>query len=934
MKGHSYTLIITFVVLSMIGLALLPRLSVQLSPSPNSGSLTVHYAWPGVSPQVMEQQVTASLEGVFATLPGIRKVSSVSAYGSAYITLEIDKHTNTDQLRFEVAMLIRQLYPKLPKEVSYPVLTLNAPGEEEKQKPLMILQLNGNAAASDLQRFAEEQVKPRLAQTDGIYEINIYGGNHYEWVLEYDQQRLETHDIAEKELISALQEELSQKSLGTATLENGNQISVGLGSAAANQSFTNWVHTNQAGGLRLLNGRLVRLSDFVTVSRREQPPTSFYRLNGRNAVNLILSAEAGVNQIELANTIRRQLKTLSSTFPPGYRVDVEYDATEFIRENLQKIYIQTGAAVLILLLFVWLTSRSWRYTLLIVLGLVVNLALSFIIFYAFRIQIHLYSLAAITTSLGIIIDNTIVMIDHYRRYRNLQVFSALLGATLTTIAGLSVIWFLPDETRLDLADFALVMIITLGVSLAIALFFIPALMERWNFRLRRLDIIPRRRLRRLSALSHVYTSLLRFLLRFRKTAFVVAILAFGLPVFLLPGKLEGDDYWQQKYNAVFGNERYTEEIQPIVNKALGGTVRLFAQYVYEKSYYARPERTALYIRAGLPNQSTLEQMNSVLRLMETHLSHYTEIDRFITNVYSGQEGGIVVYFKPAYEDGSFPYTLKSRMIGLSTETSGITWYIYGVGLGFSQNLGENSIPAFRVVMHGYNYHELEQQAHRLKQRLEAHPRIQQVDINTTPNFWQQRNLYEYNLEADAHHLVMRDISPNTLSESLSTQNVRSQPDLYQFIDGDYEPVKVVPVQNRNFDVWRLKYEPIRLDSQQVKLADFTKVSRQQVSPNVYKEDQQYVRIVAFEYVGGATFGEKLLNKTLKEMHGVMPLGYTARNMDYNWFRDNTRTQYELLALVIVLIYIICAIIFESMRQPFALIMLIPLSFIGVFLAFY
>ena len=151
--------------------------------------------------------------------------------------------------------------------------------------------------------------------------------------------------------------------------------------------------------------------------------------------------------------------------------------------------------------------------------------------------------------------------------------------------------------------------------------------------------------------------------------------------------------------------------------------------VYEKSYYAKNERTSLYVNAGLPNQATIEQMNELYLRVESYLSQFKEIDRFITRIYNGQNGSMTIYFKPEYENGSFPYILKNRMIAFSTEMSGINWDIYGVGQGFSQNLDENSTPTFNVLMYGYNYNELERQATMLKKRLEVHPRIQEVNIN-------------------------------------------------------------------------------------------------------------------------------------------------------------------------------------------------------------
>ena len=944
MKKSSYSLLIAFVVLSIMGIALIPKLSIQLNPSKNSGSLTVSYYWGNVSPEVLERQVSAKLEGAFSTLQGIKKLSSVSGYGNGYITIEIDKTADLDQVRFEVATLVRQLYPQLPKEVSYPTISLNSPDQETQQKPLMSLQFNGQASLSDLKVYAEEQLKPKLAQIEGIYIVNVYGGNRHEWVLSYNRSQLENLQISENEIIRAIKNQYQQSSLGLVYSGEGQQMNVIL--SPKSQNILTQKSAEEIGkdlekiALPLREkdkknlGRIIHFSDILKVSRNEQPIEEFYRINGKNAVTVVVQADIGANQLSLSKTIRAKLAEIAKTLPPTYQTNIEYDATEYIRENLDKIWVQSGLAILILLIFVWLTTRSWRYTVVILLSLIINLALSFIVFYFLKIEIHLYSLAAITTSLGILIDNTIVMIDHYRRYKNLNVFMALLGATLTTIAGLTVIWFLPEETKLDLLDFAVVMIIVLGISLIVALFFVPALIERIDMLPDNQEIKHRKKLRRISKLSRIYTKITLFFLHYRKTSFLLMFLAFGFPVFMLPNRLEETNPLTKYYNPSIGSEYYQENIQPTINKVFGGSLRLFVNYVYEKSYYSKNERTSLYVNAGLPNQATIEQMNELYLRVESYLSQFIEIDRFITRIYNGQNGSMTIYFKPEYENGSFPYILKNRMIALSTEMSGINWDIYGVGQGFSQNLDENSTPTFNVMMHGYNYNELERQANILKKRLEVHPRIQEVNINKSLNYWNNKSLYEFVLETDPKHLALYGRTNAEVYEYLQRQNVRSRPDIYQLMNGEYEQIKVVPDDSKNFDVWSLMNQSVKVDKNIVKLSDFAKSEKQKISPEIHKENQEYLRMVSFEYFGSQNFGDKFLEKTLTEIKPELPLGYTAKKTNYNWYSEEAKQQYWLIGLVIVLIYIICAIIFESLLQPLALIMLIPISFIGVFLTFY
>ena len=390
----------------------------------------------------------------------------------------------------------------------------------------------------------------------------------------------------------------------------------------------------------------------------------------------------------------------------------------------------------------------------------------------------------------------------------------------------------------------------------------------------------------------------------------------------------------KNYNDLMANEWVQETAKPLINRWLGGTMRLFAQYVYESSYYQSPERTILYANAGLPNNSTIEQMNAIFLQMENKVNQYKEVDKCITNIYDAQSGMMSIYFTPAAEEAGFPYRMKSLLIQQSTEMSGIDWNIYGIGQGFSQGVNDTETPNFNVKMVGYNYYELERQANRLKLMLEKHPRIQEVNINKSMNWYGRKSLFEYQLGLDANLMAIKNISKSKLSNTLNDLSAKPIADLYILANNEYSPVKIIPTESNNRDIWQMKNQTLLLDSTQLNINDFAKITKEKVMPEIIKEDQQYLRMVSFTYFGSDVFGAQFLEKTLAELNPTMPLGYRASKKSYNWLSENKETKMWLIGLVFLLIYIICAIIFESLLQPLALILIIPLSFIGVFLTFY
>ena len=134
-------------------------------------------------------EVTSRLEAMLARIKGIKEISSTSGNGWGRITLELDKHTNIDAARFEASTIVRQTWPDLPEELSYPILEMSRPDDKES-RPFMSYTLNASATPIFIQRFAEDQIKPRLSSVQGIYRIDVSGATPMEWRLEYDSRQL------------------------------------------------------------------------------------------------------------------------------------------------------------------------------------------------------------------------------------------------------------------------------------------------------------------------------------------------------------------------------------------------------------------------------------------------------------------------------------------------------------------------------------------------------------------------------------------------------------------------------------------------------------------------------------------------------------------------------------------------------------------------
>lgn len=707
----SFTLIVTFVCLSLIGVVLVPLLPVKLAPSRTLPGLTVSFSMPGNSSRVIEAEVTSKLEAMMARVKGIRKVNSTSDNGSGSISLELDKHADIDVTRFEVSTIIRQTWPQLPEGVSYPQISTRR-SDDKASRPFITYTLNAPANPILIQQYAEENIKPVLGQLKGIYKVELNGATPMEWQLEYDSDQLSHLGITLQAVQRAINRHYEKEFLGICSIEKG----------AEGREWIRLVRTStekemefEPGAIQLQaeDGTMVMLDKLIKVRHVEERPQSYYRINGLNSVYLYVTAEETANQLNLSGEVKHLMGELQQKMPPGYEVHISYDATEYIQKELDKIYFRTGLTVLILLLFVALITRNLRYLFLIVASLVVNISVAVILYYTFGLEMQLYSLAGITISLNLVIDNTIVMTDHILHRRNLKAFVSVLAATLTTIGALVIIFFLDEKIRLNLQDFAAVVIINLAVSLFVALFFVPSMIDKIGLkkkkrRKRRRFLLRPTFMKRLTVyFTRFYQGLIYYLCRFRVIACLLLLLGFGLPVFMLPEKMEGEGKWVEYYNKVFDNSTFKDKVKPVINKALGGSLRLFAEKVYEGSYFNRDEgEVVLSVYATLPNGSTLEQMNVLIKRMETYLSDFKEIRQFQTYIYNARQANIQIYFTKENQRSGFPYTLKANIISKALTLGGGSWSVYGLqDQGFSNDVRE-SAGSFRVKLYGYNYDEL------------------------------------------------------------------------------------------------------------------------------------------------------------------------------------------------------------------------------------
>lgn len=919
----SFSVVLLMAVAAVVGAACFSMLKVQYTPSPTEKRLSVNYSYPGASARIVEAEVTSKLEGVLSGIRACTGINSVSEDGGGYITLTVGKRSDMDAVRFEVASQIRNIYSRLPEGCTYPSISLNAQGQESHTA--ISYSIRSPLPSLEIAKFVEDHLLHPLSIIEGVSSVDFYGQTPFEWVVTFDADKAAAAGITATDISRAFGEYYSDQMVGLAR-SGGNTFAVKLRSDTA---------ADMAGvPVANVEGRIVHLGDIATFRYQEALPNSYYRINGLNVLNLTVEASSDANLIAVVQSVKDCLASMQDVIPEEIGISVSYDYSEYISDELDKIYFRTGLCLLILLLFAFAAARSWRYMAVIGLTLAVNLLISVAVYFFSGLHIHIYTLAGVTVSLGIIIDNSIVMIDHYSRTRTRSVFPALLSAVLTTVAALLVILLLPESEKANLTDFAFVIIINLAVSLLVSYLFAPALLEYFPIRFAE-GKARARRLRRTVRWNRWYEHYINWGVRHKWVYVVAFIVMFGIPTCLLPTKF-GDEAraplkgWQKAANKVLAWRPYATNKRS-VDRVISSSFGLFHKAMSHSDFYRELSRQRLIIRAGMLEGSTIHQLNDVMRSMENYLAGIDEIEVFETRITAYNNGRISVLFKPEYEDTWLPSKIKRDIISIASNFGGANWTVSGIDESYFNNEIVSESRSHLITLTGYNYDNLIRFSEQLIEYLMVNPRVIGAEIYGAD--WDTTPKTEFNLQYDFEALSRYGVSPYEYYSAL-------QSPLYETVmmrlphEGEYVNVRLESSAQDELDAWFIGNQATVVNNTRVKLSEVGSISKVRSGLPIEKDNQSYAVTIRFDFAGSSMQVSKLIEKAVDYMNQeVLPVGFKADGSRGGWFYDNQEKYAAMILLVIALIFVICAVHFNSLRFPLAIIFMIPISFIGLFLAF-
>lgn len=938
----SFSLILIMVILIIIGIALVPLIDVGSTPRPRQGkTLNVSFSWPNMAPRVIEQEVTSKIEGLLSAVKGVEEVSSVSNLGSGSVSITLKDKVNVSAVRFEISSLLKQIAGKLPEGVSYPQLSGGNVVNESSSKPssvnLLTYRINADMDGDQIKEYIEYALVPLLSVHEDVKNISVSGGSSKFVEITYDPATLSNYGLTAAVIADGIKTFIGKNNIvGDIDFVDSENERRRITLHFATSKFSKDIGEIP---LTRVNGKIIYLNNLASFEYKDKLPTRYFRINGLNTIYMTIDVDAGGNLIKLSDILRNEIERIKPDLKSGVFLSLTKDASLELQTELQKLMKRTLLSLVILMLFAWLVSRNLKYLLIIAITLLANLSIAVILYYLLDIRLHIYSLAGITVSLGLIIDASIIMVDHYSYYYDRKAFLGILAALLTTVGSLIVIFFMPEYIQRDLYDFSRIIIINLCVALVVALLFVPALVQRMHF-MNRKSLQHIYRNKAILTWSKFYTSYVLFTQKKKWIYFSLLILAFGLPFYALPGKWENKQtyyyltksdkpvWYQVVYNATFGSLFYQSTLKEPISKIFGGSMRLFASTLDSRTYAEKESDVILTIRAQMPLGGSVHHLNEKVARLEKFLARFEEIKRFETKVESSG-ARLTVEFKDEHEKTYFPYYLENLVIGEVLSIGGADWSTSGVsprGFSNSLNLGYRSQ---RIILSGYNYLRLYKYAEEISATLSQNKRVNDLIIENT----QGKAVDEMYMDFDRHNIALYQFNVGTgyraLQELLSERNLgRYSSDL---ITTD---LVLKSSQMDRFDVWHLLNSYVKAGDRDFPFSAFGHIGQRKAKNSIPKKNQEYTLTVAFNYIGSYESQDKYVGDVIKHYNEkVFPIGYHCENSSYRWYKDDG-TQYWLIALTVVIIFFLCSILFESLRLPLVIISLIPVSFIGTFLTFY
>ena len=475
------TMLMVVAALILTGIIFYRQLPVQQLPNVTFPFVTISVSYPGTTPIDMENQVTIPLENAISGVSGITQMNGTSSSGSSRVSVQFAVGTDVNTAANDISQAVNRIMSRLPSDIQAPTIFKADPNSS----PIMNLALSG-ASPEDLYDTATNFLQPALEQVPGVAAVQVQGGLVRQVNVTVSPDKLEAYGVSLTQVNQAIASQNTSVP-GGSTTESGRARDVTTDAYFQSvQDLRNLVVASRPGGLPLT------LEQIADVQEGFAPINQVTHLNGSDAVGLSITAQSGANIVAVDQAVQQKLAALEGSLPAGMKATIVNDGTVFTRESIRAVEDDLVLAVLLPALVLLLFLHRIRNTLIVVLAIPTSLISTFTVMYFMGFSLDLISLLALSLLTGILVDDSIVVLENINRHLSLgkspvraaldgrmEIGLAAVAITLTDIVVYAPVAFTGGMVGQIFREFGLTIVAATLFSLFVSFTVTPLLASRW-----------------------------------------------------------------------------------------------------------------------------------------------------------------------------------------------------------------------------------------------------------------------------------------------------------------------------------------------------------------------------------------------------------------------------------------------------------------------
>ncbi|MBQ8442303.1 MAG: efflux RND transporter permease subunit [Bacteroides sp.] len=849
-------------------------LGVREYPSVDNPIISVSCSYPGANADVIENQITEPLEQNINGIPGIRSLSSTSSQGSSRITVEFELSVDLETAANDVRDKVSRAQRYLPRDCDPPTVSK---ADADATPILMVTIGSDKRSLLEISEIADLTVKEQLQTIPDVSSVEIWGEKKYSMRLWIDPIKMAGYGITPMDVKNAVDRENVE--LPSGSIEgNTMELSIRtLGLMHTADEFNNLI-------IKEDNNRIIRLSDIGRAELEARDLKSYMKMNGVPMIGIVVIPQPGANHIDIADEVYRRMEMMKKDLPEDVTYQYSFDNTKFIRASINEVKSTVYEAFVLVILIIFLFLRDWRVTLVPCIVIPVSLIGAFFVMYLAGFSINVLSMLAIVLSVGLVVDDAIVMTEniYIRIERGMspreagiegskEIFFAVISTTITLVAVFFPIVFMEGTTGRLFREFSIVVTGSVIISSFAALTFTPMLATKLLVRQEKKNWFYRKTEPFFEGMNNGYSKLLNAFLNKRIWAWGITIVTIGLIFYL--------------WNTI------PSEMAPL------------------------EDRSRITINTKGPEGVTYEYMRDYAEdITATADSLMPDAEAITTRVWSGS-GNIQITLKDLQDrDYSQMEVAEKLSRAVQKKTKARAFVQQQSTFG-----GRRGGMPVQYVIQATNIEKLEKVLPIFMAKVYESPVFQMADVNL--KFSKPEARISINRDkANVMGVSTRDIA-QTLQYGLSGQRMG-----YFYMNGkQYEIVGEINRQQRNKPV-DLKSIYIRSGSgEMIQMDNLIELAEGIAPPQLYRYNRFVAATVSAGLAEGKTIGEGLDAMDAIAAEVLDDTFRTALTGESKEYRESSSSLMFAFILALVLIYLILAAQFESFKDPFVIMLTVPLA---------